>query len=594
MTVLCKENLCRPSGSEGCQGQKEHEHGLPLLDVARRVHAGRPGQERAIPLEVLWTRKSIEDSPFGNYISEVKEELYGIRQPISRREGWTYTPSRGIDEALSLTSDAGPFSSWSHGIVDMTENALSLLYEIMRLRAKLPDPSARHTARVRLQQLIVGDDPVGAILRRAREGANNGRSTKSKVAPCTSPAYTQVMDEFGLGRIVAYPVILGTWWMSMLMQDFDDWRQDYVATLGYSFYFEYNLDTAAIGGESPSQLLKELTAIWDMPDLPEELRVRRSHMLCSMAFFELKRKHEATVRDHTTDGYTAWVHTERDMWRDFKALDSGGFGHYLSYATGLPGRDDMMLAGLVNDWVDLGPDLRYQECNQSVFALTRGSVVLTDLLDCYERTVWMLNASFTSNERHVAFAAIAGACIWQMTNHRQDVWRYYSLAFDLCSTVQVRELYKIAELAECYTPNLMPRALPDAEVLHIPRRSHFYHVDINGTEHTGTVMLHTTLCDAIESGIFPESMINFQIIVPLLLRRGEIDPGTFLSHMDSHYCTHLADVMRSGHANNFSYQYARAVAALVMEEWWSGMFLAIGIGSLIEAQPGHVADDRQY
>lgn len=151
-------------------------------------------------------------------------------------------------------------------------------------------------------------------------------------------------------------------------------------------------------------------------------------MLCSRTFFDLKLTHEAAVRNQATDGLTAWVHTELDTWRDFKALDSGGYAHYQSFAPGVAGGDDMMLSGLVNDWVDLGPDLRHEECNQSVFALTRGSVVMADLLRCYERIVWMLNASFASDERHAGCMSIVTVCIWGPCSHRQDVWRYFSLA----------------------------------------------------------------------------------------------------------------------------------------------------------------------
>ncbi|PHH79854.1 hypothetical protein CDD80_3587 [Ophiocordyceps camponoti-rufipedis] len=197
------------------------------------------------------------------------------------------------------------------------------------------------------------------------------------------------------------PVFLGSWWMRLLLRDFDDWTQDYLSILDYSFFLEYNVDQMG-RGPSSDPLMREILALWDMTGLSPELPIFRS-------------------REST--GKTVWVHASRDAFRDFKALDSGGFAHYLSFAPGVAGRDDMMLAGLVNDWVDLGPDLRYQECCQSVFALTRGSLALRDLLSCYERTLWMLNASLVSGERLVGWMTLVGTCVWQLVNHRQDITR---------------------------------------------------------------------------------------------------------------------------------------------------------------------------
>ncbi|KAF7943864.1 uncharacterized protein EAE97_005934 [Botrytis byssoidea] len=337
-----------------------------------------------------------------------------------------------------------------------------------------------------------------------------------------------------------------------------------------------------------------MAAIWDMPELSRKLQIRRSHMLCSMAFFNLKRRHESDFLNQDTDGRTVWIHKDRDIWRDFKALDSAGYSHYFSYALGAPRRDDMMLAGLVNDWIDLGPDLRYQECNQSVFALTRGSLTINDLTKCYERTVWMLNASFDSEERHVGCNGIVGTCIWQLSNHRHDLWRYYSLAYDNCSVAQQLDLYKIANLADCYASDFTPRTLSDAKAISISRQDYPYRVRVNEIEHKGSIMLHTAVCDAVKSELLPASVIDYQIVLPLLLRTGQIDEATFLSYMDHHYCDHFADIMRYGHADRFSHAYARAIAALVMEGWWSGIYLAISIGSLIEAQPDHIANDRPH
>ena len=52
--------------------------------------------------------------------------------------------------------------------------------------------------------------------------------------------------------------------------------------------------------------------------------------------------------------------------------------------------------------------------------------------------------------------------------------------------------------------------------------------------------------------------------------------------------------MRSGHANDFARPYGKAIAALTMEQWWHGMYFAIGAGSLIEAQPDRIAGDRAH
>ncbi|THV46780.1 hypothetical protein BGAL_0360g00080 [Botrytis galanthina] len=195
---------------------------------------------------------------------------------------------------------------------------------------------------------------------------------------------------------------------------------------------------------------------------------------------------------------------------------------------------------------------------------------MNDLTQCYERTVWMLNASFISEERN----------------------RYYTLAYDNCSVAQQLDLYKLANLADCYASDFTPRTLSEAKAISIPRQDYSYHVRVDEIEHRGSIMLHTTVCDAVKSESIPASVIDYQIVLPLLLRTGQIDEAAFLSYIDNHYCDHFADIMRSGHAGGFSHAYAYAIVALVMEGWWSGIYLAIGIGSLIEAQPDHIANDR--
>ncbi|TGO59381.1 hypothetical protein BCON_0045g00440 [Botryotinia convoluta] len=525
-------------------------HKVIVPEVATRIHNGKT---RNIPLEVLWTRKSAEYTPLASHISTIKRD-----------------------------------HTWQ--VNTLLINVKASKAGISKAKSNKPLDKSNRGSSVWAQPVtIVQGDAVG----KAWMGANSGHSTKSKVVSCPSPIYAEVMDEFGLTGVANYSVLISPWWISLLMHDFDDWRQDHLAILDYNFFLEYNLDQAT-GAQFLSLLGKDMAAIWDMPELSDELQICRSHMLCSMAFFDLKRRHESDFLNQDTDGRTVCIHKDRDIWRDFKALDSAGYSHYLSYALGAPGRDDMMLAGLVNDWIDLGPDLRYQQCNQSVFVLTRGSLKMHDLTQCYERTVWMLNASFDSEERRVGCNGIVGTCVWQLGNHRHDLWRYYSLAYDNCSVAQQLDLYEIANLADCYASDFTPRTLSDAKVISIPRQDYSCHVRVDNVEHKGSIMLHTTVCNAVKSELIPASVINYQIILPLLLRTGQIDEAAFLSYMDHHYCNHVADIMRSGHADGFSHAYAPAIAALVMEGWWPGIYFAIGIGSLIKAQPDRIANDRPH
>ncbi|TGO15981.1 hypothetical protein BTUL_0033g00190 [Botrytis tulipae] len=520
MTVLHKEGQAVPAERRivvepGVDVESSFEkHEVIVPEVATRIHNGKTCN---IPLEVLWTRKSAEHTPLANHISTIKKGSYVASEQTPYQHGGE--------------------QSWNFERFELGKMALLVT--------------------------VAQGDAVGMMLQRAWIGANSGHSTKSKVVSCPSPLYAEVMDEFGLIGVANYPVFISTWWISLLMHDFDDWSQDFLAILDYNFFLEYNLDQVT-GAQFLSPLGRDMAAIWDMPELSNELQIRRSHMLCSMAFFDLKRQHESDFLNQDTDGRTAWIHKYRDSWRDFKALDSAGYSHYFSYALGAPGRDDMMLAGLASDWIDLGPDLRYQECNQSVSALTRGSLTINDLTQCYERTVWMLNASFDSEERHVG-----------------------------CNGIQL-DLYKIANLVDCYASDFTPRTLSDVKVISISRQDYSYHVRVDKIEYKGSIMLHTAVFNAVKSELIPASVIEYQIVLPLLLRTEQIDEATFLSYMDHHYCDHFADVMRSGHAGGFSHAYARAIAALVMEGWWSGIYLAIGIGSLIEAQADRIGNDRPH
>jgi hypothetical protein len=510
--------------------------------------------------------------------------------------GWDYDPREALRVTLEDPGSLGErFATWSRACAEMAASSRELLEEIHHARSGGSD-----SHRVWRTPVKTGQDPIADIYAKARAGANAGRTTKSKLPACTAPPWMKVMDEFGLRGVTGYPnFAMGSWWQGLLSDDYDDWRQDYIALLDYAFYLEYNVDTASHGRVGDGHLLQEIHALWDMPDLPAELQARRLHMTCDMAFFDLKRRLEAGLRNRPTDGLTAWIHADRDSWRDFMAADSGIFGHYLGFAEGLPGRDDMMLTNLVNDWADLGPDLRCEECDNGVLALTRGSLALPDLLDCYERTVWMINAQWTSDarvrpERYAGCMETLGTGMWQACNHRQDLWRYYTLAADLCGKACTRDLYAACQLAGCYTPTLDPRAPSSPGRVSVPRSPMRYAVHIGGGRHCGTLNVHQVVCEAVEDGLLPMSVVEYALILPLLLRDRRITQDDFLRHMDSSYCDHFAAIVRTGHASGFSRAYGTAVAALMMEQWWNGIYFAIGAGSLIEAQPGLIAADRDH
>ncbi|MFD9061126.1 hypothetical protein ACFVZ3_06350 [Kitasatospora purpeofusca] len=450
-------------------------------------------------------------------------------------------------------------------------------------------------SRVQRSLVSVGRDRVGGIWEQAQAGANAGRSTKSKLGTCPASPWRAVADSFGLSGAAAYPnVSVGAWWMATLSGDYRDWRQAYVSTLDYAFYFEYNIDQA--GNDRTN---RELELLWDMPDLGADLQTRRLHMACEMAYFDTKRRNEARQRDSWTTGSYTWTYSDRDDWRDSKASDSGIFGHYLSFDEGIPGRDDMMLTGLVNDWSDIGADLRHEESGQSVLAMTRGSIVQEDLLDAYERTVWMMNAqlrptAYTKDSRYSAAALTAATCVWQMCNHRQDVWRYYALAPDLCRAATGRDLYAAAQLADSYTSTLTPVAPPAQGRITVPRRPLPYDLRVAGVRYSGEYEVHEALADGVETGVLPKAMFEYGLVLPLLLRDGRISPERFLRHMDLTYCDHFAQVVSSGYRSGFSADYHTAVVGLVWEQWWQGIWFAVGAGSLIEAQPGVVAADRSH
>ncbi|MFD5554654.1 hypothetical protein ACFWIA_12545 [Streptomyces sp. NPDC127068] len=564
-----------------------------LASVSVRVH--RPGARGVrpildpMPLSFLWVPSAVRGSPLDHHQNDVRGALEtGGR---SGGTGWRYEPEAHLAAALVDPAALGErFAPWTRACAQMTRTGRELLDEIQAVR------EGRTTGtRVARRPVTVGRDRTGEIWARAQEGANAGRSTKSKFGTCAASAWRAVADAFGLSGAAAYPnIAVGCWWMALLSGDYRDWRQGYVAMLDYAFYFEYNIDRT--GGDRTA---RELEMLWDMPDLRSDLQTRRLHMACEMAYFDTKRRNEARQSSTPTTGRSAWVYADRDSWRDSKAVDSGIFGHYLCFDDGIPGRDDMMVTGLVNDWTDLGPDLRHEESGQSVLALTRGSIVQEDLLDCYERTVWMMNAQlkptgYVRDGRYSAAALTAATCVWQMCNHRQDLWRYFALAPDLCEAAADRDLYAAGQLADCYTPSLDPVAPPATGRVTVPRRALSYEVYVAGVCHRGETDVHEALADGVDEGILPKAMVEYGLVVPLLLRDGRISTDAFLRHMDVAYCGHFAEVVRSGHLSAFSPDYCAAVVALVWEQWWRGIWFAIGVGSLIEAQPDLVAADRSH
>ncbi|ATL25608.1 hypothetical protein [Streptomyces formicae] len=565
---------------------------VDLVPLNFRVHQyQRDVTPTAPPMSVLWTRKAVAGTPLDHHVQRVRQAL-DSGQDWSSGSGWRYAPETQLNQALDNPAALGEeFARWTRACAEMVFTSRELLELIQATRV-----SGVVGDKVALRPVSVAQDRIGEIYARARAGENAGRSTKSKIDTCTSPSWVTVMERHGLSGVASYPnFAVGSWWESLLSDDCPGW-QDYLIWLAYSFYLEYNVDIIEGGGES---LVREIVALWDMPDLPLEVQARRLHMSCDMAFFDLKRRHEAGMKSRETDGRSGWVFADRDIWRDFKAVDSGVFGHYLSFAEGAEGRDDMMIAGLVNDWPDLGPDLRAQECAQSVLALTRGSLALSDLLDCYERTVWMLNAQLTpggyvKEERYTGAVFAYGTCLWQSSAHRHDLWRYYTLASDLCSDARNRDMYLSGQLADCYTPTFGIKDLDTSKRVSVPRRAMQYTVSVGGDTHSGTLQVHQAVCNAVQSGMIPMSLVDYQLVLPMLLQQRRITADAFLAYMDGKYCENFATVIDSGHASGFSREYGMAVFALVLEQWWNGIYFAIGAGSLVEAQPGLIASDRDH
>ncbi|MFJ9690776.1 hypothetical protein [Kitasatospora sp. NPDC101183] len=593
-----------------------------LAPLAERVHAPRPAGASGLPtgptglgtsaarlfqpaaepeapprLDVLWTRKRAAGSPLAEHVAAVRRRL--ADSPGSHRPGgWVYQPEETLAAMRSDPTAWGrQFASWTAECAEMVDNGLALLGEVREVRGQ--GLGFTPSGRVGLVPVAVGADPVGALLARARLGENAGRSTKSHLSTCGSPEWAAVMEEFGLQGVGAYPnFAAGAWGGGLMPEVYPDWRQDYVVILIYGFYLEYNIDTA-YGEASGNGLTHAILSLWDMPALPADLEARRAHVAADLAFFDVKRRDEADAHETPTSGLAAWVYRDRDTWRDMKAADSGYFTYYLSCVPGPAGRDDMMLTGLVADWADIGPDLRFQECGQSVLALTRGSVVMADLLACYERTVWMFNAHWTETggirpERYAACTAVLAVGPWLLSNHRHDAWRYYALAPELSLVAQQRDLYASGRLADCYAEDLTPTAPVGTPRVAVPRRALPFDVEVEGVRHTGTVLLHTVICDAVAEGVLPMDVVEYEFVVPWLLREGRLSPAAFLAHMDRAYCHHFALLMRAGHRTDFRRPFSEPMSALIMEQWWHGMYFAIGAGSLVEAQTDRIAGDRAH
>lgn|GEM_PF-5672872 len=574
----------------------ERVHPMPVL-VGKEANTAF--NEHVV--DVLHPRKAIEGSPFARHMMQLRSRLYGAHFGESEPIDWSFDP-QGIQRVMRENPGAfgEEFEDRTRECSELVERGSVLLNRIHQLRASGTTAEAASEKDLVWPVTVSGGDGlVGEILAQARAGANQGRSTKSpELSGCANPSWIQVMNEYGLHGAAAFPIFAsGAWLGGLGSGEFGDWRQDYICTLIYGFYLEYNVD--AVGGTRSNHYIRDLLCLWDMPDLPAELRARWAHMMCNLSFFDKKRRVEAELRAVPTTGLTAWVFRDRDQWRDFKACDAGIFGYYLSCVPGEVGHDDMMLTGLAHDWVDLGTDLRNGECGQSVLSLTRGSVSTAALMACYERTVWMANAMLTPEggvkpERFALAIVVTDVGAWCMSDHRHDVWRYFALAADNCVQVQTRDLYKACQLADCYSKEFEPTEPAGSSRVTVPRRPLHYSVTVAGRNHSGFVDMHTVVVDAVESGVLPMEVVEFEYLIPRLLSMKAITSSEFLSHMTEFYCEHHANLMRAGHKVNFRRDFATALLLFVMEQWWFGIFYAMGIGSLIEAQPGTLASDRVH
>ncbi len=578
---------------------------LPALSERLRAEVAAVGENSNTRfddalLDVLRPRAAIGKSPFAEHLARLRTESHRSGAATANAPECSYDP-QGTRTVMRTDprSFGRAFEARSRECSDIVENGCAVQDHIDAIRTCGAGAAAADGRLVRPVAVFGEDGIVREIVERARAGANGGDSTKSAgLDTCLHPLWQRVSEEYGLQGTAGAPTFAcGAWLGGLSTGEYGDWRQDYLCTLIYGFYLEYNLDT--IGGDQRNDVVRDLVCMWEMPGLPPELRARKAHMLCNMAYFDRKRRSEAALRTRPTTGMTAWVFDNRDLWRDYKACDSALFGHYLSFRPGTVGRDDLMVAGVVNDWIDIGPDLRNGECAQSVLALTRGSIAGSDLLQCYERSVWMLNAQLTPSadiapERFSASALTMSTCVWGMANHRHDIWRYYSIAAEARAHTRSLDLYISCQFADCYSEDLRPTTPVAAARITVPRRTIRYDCTIAGARHRGEIEIHTAVADAVESGVFPTAALEYQLIVPMLLFRRSITATEFLSHMDRSYCKHHAVVLDAAHRSRFSTEFVTALIFLVMEQWWSGILFAIGVGSLVEAQPGKTGNDRAY
>jgi hypothetical protein len=573
---------------------------LDPVELGGQGTGGKKSTRRT--LDVLWPRGYADDSPYGRFLSGLRAERE-IGYASSPQPSWTYDPSSALREARDGGwLDDESTARWTSAAIEMAENGIVLNNAVVYGRSypeAACDTKWQSTAEAWPRPVRTASDKAGEIFRLARSGANGGRSTKSKIAKCPHPTWREVTSTYGLRGFNAIPVVaLGGHGFGLQSLAPVSWDADYIVMLLNMFYLEYNIDT--LGGVEGKHIMTDLSRAIDYPDLPYDLRLRRLHITCDMALFDAKRRVESLFEETPTTGVDAWVFRNRDMWRDFKAADSSMWGHYLSYDDGYAGRNDLMISGLTADWTDIGPDLRYSESGNSVLAMTRGSITCSDLLEAYERTVWMLNDHWTSDgdikpKRYAGCIIATGVGIWAATDHRHDIWRYYALAFDTCGDATQRNLHRVVGLlADCYTESFVPTEPDGLLALPVPRSTLRYDVSVKGRRFNGVVLLHQALIQVVRNERMPMSVIDNLIVLPMLLRQGYITPEAFLDYMDRNYCTNAAAIARALHVNNFDRQVGVALAALVMEQWWSGIFYAIGVGSLIEAQPGRVAHDRSH
>jgi hypothetical protein len=131
-----------------------------LSEVVERVHRNKPaspvigrnGQAAASPFDVLWTRKSVAGSPIEKYVSTLIRNSYD-----NASAHWLFDPAsarRTLRE--NPTIFGARFEAWNRGCSETTENACTLLDEIVSVR------SGGRGGEAQLVPVEVGDDSAGA------------------------------------------------------------------------------------------------------------------------------------------------------------------------------------------------------------------------------------------------------------------------------------------------------------------------------------------------------------------------------------------------------------------------------------------------